>query len=190
MQSPTVAPLCSGWEGPKEDLAAFGVEQVSSASVRGGRLLNWKLLTVAAAAAATLSAVATTTEAEELVAYEIVDFSIAEPLTSEPGDAERGRAVVINRQLGNCLSCHAMPIPEQAFHGEVGPPLDGVGDRLDEGQLRMQVVNSHELNPYSMMPAFYDVGDKHRVSEQFEGKPILSAQQVEDVVAYLTTLKE
>ena len=152
--------------------------------------MDCKLLTTAAAVAAVASIAATATQAEELVAYQIIDFSIPEPLTSESGDVERGRAVVINRQLGNCLSCHAMPIPEQAFHGEVGPPLDGVGDRLDEGQLRMQVVNSHELNPYSMMPAFYDVVNRYRVAEQFEGKPILSAQQVEDIVAYLMTLKE
>ncbi len=129
-------------------------------------------------------------KAEELVAYTVVDYAIPEPLTGEPGDPERGRAVAINRQLGNCLSCHAMPIPEQPFHGETGPALHGVGDRLSEAQLRLQVVNSHEINPMSMMPPFYAVEGRHRVAENFEGKPILSAQQVEDVVAYLKTLKE
>ncbi|OAB54904.1 sulfur oxidation c-type cytochrome SoxX [Phormidium willei BDU 130791] len=148
------------------------------------------MLTAAVAVAVVATGTATAPEAEELVDYEVVDYSIPEPLTDEPGDPERGRAVAINRQLGNCLSCHAMPIPEQPFHGETGPALTGVGDRLDEGQLRLQVVNAHALNPQSMMPAFYEVRGKHRVAEPFEGKPILTAQQVEDVVAYLKTLKE
>jgi sulfur-oxidizing protein SoxX len=155
--------------------------------------LDWKLPTAASAAVFAIAAAtipATQPNAEELVAYRVADYAIAEPLTSEPGDAERGRAIAINRQLGNCLSCHAMPIPEQPFHGETGPDLRGVGDRYTVAQLRLQVVDAHQINPDSMMPAFYEVGGKHRVAPQFEGKPILNAQQVEDVVAYLATLKE
>lgn len=129
-------------------------------------------------------------DAADPVDYEVVDYAIPEPLTSEPGDPERGRAVAIDRQLGNCLSCHTMPIPEQAFHGETGPDLRGVGDRYTVPQLRLQVVDAHAINPDSMMPAFYAVAGRHRVAEAFEGKPIIDAQQVEDVVAYLATLKE
>lgn len=154
--------------------------------------MDCKLLSAAAGAAVFAAALCApqALQAEDLVAYTVVDYAIPEPLTSEPGDVERGRAVAINRQLGNCLSCHAMPIPEQPFHGETGPALYGVGDRYTEAQLRLQVVNAHEVNPESMMPPFYAIEGRHRVAEEFVGKPILTAQQVEDVVAYLKTLKE
>ncbi len=129
--------------------------------------------------------------AESLVTYTIVDdFSIPESLTGAPGDPVKGREVAINRRLGNCLACHVMPIPEQPFHGETGPDLDGVADRYTEGELRLRVVDSKSINPYTMMPAFYRVEGFHRVMERFAGKPILTAQEVEDVVAYLMTLKE
>ncbi len=129
--------------------------------------------------------------AETLVTYTIVDdFSIPESLTGTPGDPVKGREVAINRRLGNCLACHVMPIPEQPFHGETGPDLAGVADRYTEGELRLRVVDSKSINPYTMMPAFYRVEGFHRVMERFAGKPILTAQEVEDVVAYLMTLKE
>ena len=128
---------------------------------------------------------------EELVAYEIVDdFSIPEPLTTTPGDPERGREVAINRRLGNCLACHGMPIEEQPFHGEVGPPLNGVADRYDAGELRLRIVDSKVVNPETIMPAFHRAAGLHRVSAQFADNPILTAQEVEDVVAYLMTLTE
>lgn len=128
---------------------------------------------------------------EELVAYNIVDgSSIPEPLTATPGDPERGREVAINRREGNCLACHGMPIPEQQFHGEVGPPLHGVANRYDVGELRLRIADPKVVNPDTMMPSFYRVEGFHRVSSQFAGKPILTAQQVEDVVAYLMTLTE
>ena len=129
--------------------------------------------------------------AETLISYTIVDdFSIPKSLTGTAGDAVKGREVAINRRLGNCLACHVMPIPEQPFHGETGPDLAGVGDRYTEGELRLRIVDSKAINPYTMMPAFYRVEGFHRVMEQFAGKPILTAQEVEDVVAYLMTLKE
>jgi len=124
------------------------------------------------------------------VSYDVVDgFSIPEPLTDTPGDAAMGRKWVINRKLGNCLSCHQMPIPEEQFHGETGPALYGVGDAYNEGELRIRIVDPKLINPYSMMPAFYKTEGLHRVRKGFENKTILTAQQVEDIVAYLMTLK-
>ncbi|MGF1562402.1 MAG: sulfur oxidation c-type cytochrome SoxX [Geminicoccaceae bacterium] len=122
----------------------------------------------------------------------IVDeTSIPEPLTDTPGNPEAGRDWVIDRRLGNCLSCHAITaLADEPYHGETGPTLDGVADRYNEAELRLQVVNSKVLNPNSLMPGFYRVEGLNQVKEEFEGKPILTAQQVEDVVAYLLTLKE
>lgn len=118
--------------------------------------------------------------------------TIAMSLTGEPGDAAKGREVFVNRKLGNCLACHVnAEIKEQLFHGEVGPPLDGVADRWEEGELRSIVVNSKVmLGEETIMPSFYRVKNGARTAEKFEGKTILSAQDVEDVVAYLGTLKE
>lgn len=128
---------------------------------------------------------------EELAAYVIVDnASIPEALTTTPGDPERGREVAVNRRQGNCLACHVLPIEEQPFHGEVGPPLNGVANRYDAGELRLRVVDSKVMNPDTIMPAFHRVEGLHRVSSQFADKPILTAQQVEDMVAYLLTLTE
>ena len=127
--------------------------------------------------------------AEELVAYRIVDDArIDQSLTGTPGDAARGRAVAFNTKQGNCLACHKMPIPEQQFHGTVGPDISEVGGALSEGELRLRVVNAKGLNPDTIMPAFYRNDGFQRVMKKFQGKTILSAQQVEDVVAYLLTL--
>ena len=129
--------------------------------------------------------------AAEPVSYKIVDkSSIPQSLTGKPGDPARGRKVAINRKKGNCLACHKMPIPEEQFHGEVGPDLAGVGSRYQEGELRLQVVNSKVINPDTIMPAFYRNSGFHRVMKKFRGKTIISAQDVEDVVAYMMTLKE
>ena len=117
------------------------------------------------------------------------NYSIAKSLTGQPGDPVNGKAVAIDRRKGNCLSCHVMPIPEQPFHGAIAPPLTGVGSRYDAGQLRLRVVDPKVLNPNTIMPAFHRVAGLHRVLPDFEGKPILSAQEVEDVVAYLATIK-
>ena len=128
--------------------------------------------------------------AEELVAYRIVDDArIDQSLTGTPGDAARGRAVAFNTKQGNCLACHKMPIPEQQFHGALGPDISEVGGALSEGELRLRIVNAKVLNPDTIMPAFYRNDGFQRVMKKFQGKTILSAQQVEDVVAYLLTLK-
>jgi len=141
---------------------------------------------------AVLSALwAASASAEEQIALNIVEgTSIPEPLSGEPGDPSRGREVSINRKLGNCLACHKMPIPEQPFHGEVGPDLSEVGSTYSEGELRLRVVDPKVLNSDTIMPAFYRSDELNRVMKQFQGKTVLTAQEVEDVVAYLLTLKE
>ena len=126
-----------------------------------------------------------------LVSYKIVDdMAINEPLTDKAGDAANGRKLAINRKKGNCLACHVMPISEQSFHGETAPSLYGVANRLSEGELRLQLVNSKVTNENTMMPSFYRVTGYNRILKKFDGKTILSAQEVEDIVAYLKTLTE
>lgn len=121
----------------------------------------------------------------------IVDGAIATSLTGVAGDPAKGREWFVGRKLGNCLACHAnSDTVDQPYHGEVGPPLDGVAERWSEEQLRAILVNSKQaLSPETIMPAFYRDSGFNRVAEKFKGKTILSAQQIEDVVAYLKTLK-
>ncbi len=130
-------------------------------------------------------------EGSMVVAYEVVDgAAIPKALTDQPGDPENGREVAIHRRKGNCLACHIMPIPEQSFHGEIGPDLNGVGSRYDAGELRLRLVDPKVLNPHTIMPAFYRSEGFHRMLTDFEGQTMLTAQEVEDVIAYLQTLKE
>jgi len=125
-----------------------------------------------------------------LVPYTIEDDnSIPKSLTGKAGDPANGRKLAINRKKGNCLACHAMPIPEQQFHGETAPSLYGVGKRLSEGELRLQIVNSKVTNESTLMPSFYRTYGFNKVKKSFSGKSILEAQDVEDIVAYLMTLK-
>ncbi len=129
--------------------------------------------------------------ASDGASYEIVDGAIPKSLTGNAGDAAAGKEAMINRKEGNCLACHVVTeLADQPFHGEVGPPLDGVADRWNEGELRMIVVDSKKVFEGTIMPAFHRSTDLHRVAEKFQGKTILSAEQVEDIVAYLKTLKE
>jgi L-cysteine S-thiosulfotransferase len=115
--------------------------------------------------------------------------SIPASLTGAKGDPARGRAIVANRQLGLCLLCHRGPIPEERFQGNLAPDLTGVGARLSEGQIRQRIVDSSKVSPQSIMPAYYRSEGLARVASAFRGKTILSAEQIEDVVAYLTALK-
>jgi sulfur-oxidizing protein SoxX len=126
---------------------------------------------------------------ERLVAYQIVAGAIPAPLTDQPGDAERGRRIVLDRNGGDCIICHAMPLPERQFHGTVGPPLDGVGRRYTAGELRLRLVDPKAINAQSVMPAYYKVEGLYRVLSRYEGQTLLSAQQIEDIVAYLLTLQ-
>ena len=127
--------------------------------------------------------------AQDLVPYTVQGDGIPQALAGLRGDAQRGRAIVASRQAGLCLLCHAAPIPEERFQGDLAPDLAGVGSRYDEAQLRLRVVDSRRLNPASVMPAFHAPSKAARVGTNWAGKPILSAQQVEDVVAWLASLR-
>lgn len=146
------------------------------------------LLGMAVLAIAGMATPATATAAE-LVKYKVVDGSIPVSLTGKPGDPVKGRETAIHRKKGNCLACHALPVPEQPYHGEVGPELNDVGGRLSEGEIRLRIVNPKNNNPDTIMPAFYKVDGLHMVQKKWQGKPMLTAEEVEDIVAYLMTLK-
>ena len=114
---------------------------------------------------------------------------IPPPRSGATGDPARGRAIVVNRQAGLCLLCHSGPFPEERFQGSIGPDLNGIGSRLSEGQLRTRIVDPGRFNPATIMPAYYRTEGLTRVAPSFRGRPILDAQQIEDVVAFLATLK-
>jgi sulfur-oxidizing protein SoxX len=122
--------------------------------------------------------------------YVVVDDAIPAPLTPIKGDAERGRSIVSNRQVGLCLLCHTGPFPQERFQGTLAPDLKGAGTRSNEGQLRLRIVDASRLNPETIMPPYYRIEGLVRVSPAFQDKPLLSAQQIEDVVAYLATLRD
>jgi sulfur-oxidizing protein SoxX len=123
-------------------------------------------------------------------AFEVVDDAIPAPLTAEPGDPVRGRAVVAGRQVGTCVLCHAGPFPEERVPANIAPDLRGVGDRLSAGQIRLRLVDSRLVNPETVMPAYYSLDGLVRVGAAWRGRTVLSAQQIEDAVAFLSTLKE
>jgi sulfur-oxidizing protein SoxX len=133
--------------------------------------------------------------AASLVVFQVTEQNgvpaIVKPLTDKPGDPKEGAKVVVNRRLGNCLSCHQIgSLKSEEFHGEVGPALDGAGARWDAATLRMILVDPKKVfTDETVMPGFYRVSGLNRVRAEFQGKPILTAQQIEDVVAFLTTLK-
>jgi len=141
-----------------------------------------------------LAALVTPVQAQQvpvtpLVSYSVAGDGIAAPLTALPGDPRRGRQAAANPSLGNCLICHRAPIAEAPAFGDVGPPLDGVGSRLGEAQLRLRLVDPRRLNPDSVMPAYYKVDGLQRVAPRYAGQPMLAAQDIEDIVAWLLTLR-
>jgi sulfur-oxidizing protein SoxX len=122
-----------------------------------------------------------------LSSYQVVADGIPEPLAH--GDAARGKALVAARDPANCVLCHAVPDAAIPFAGNVGPPLAGVGARLSSAQLRLRVVDNMRVNPQTIMPSYYKLAGLELVAAPFRGKTILTAPQVEDVVAYLATLR-
>jgi len=116
--------------------------------------------------------------------------AMPQSLTGAKGDPARGRAIVANRQVGLCLLCHSGPFPDERFQGNLAPDLKGVGARLSEGQLRLRIVDSSRLNPATIMPAYHRTEGLVRVGPAWRGKPILTAEQIEDVVAFLMTLRD
>ncbi len=125
-----------------------------------------------------------------LVKFEIKNNKVDVSLTGKPGDPAKGQAVMVNRQLGNCLACHAVEkLNKEPFHGNVGPSLDGVASRMSEGEIRLRVIDGTKVNAETMMPPFYRVDGLNRVIPRFQGRTILTPEQVEDVVAFLVTIK-
>ncbi len=120
--------------------------------------------------------------------YQVIGDAIPEPLGALTGDAARGRGVMSGRDA-NCLLCHAVPETGARFMGNLAPPLSGIGGRLSAGQLRLRVVDQSRLNRETIMPAYYRIDGLTRVDPAYRGKPVLAAQQIEDVVTYLLTLK-
>ena len=107
-----------------------------------------------------------------------------------PGDPARGRVIVTSRQRGLCLLCHTGPFPEERFQGDLAPSLAGVGSRLSEGQIRLRLIDSRRLDPGSIMPSYYRTDGLERVGAAWRDKPVLSAEEIEDVVAFLATLRD
>ena len=122
--------------------------------------------------------------------YAVVGDSIPGSLTGEAGDPARGRAIVVDRRLGACLLCHTGPFAEERFQGTLAPDLSGAGSRWSAGQLRLRLVDATRLNPDTIMPPYYRVDGLARVGSSWAGRPILTAEQIEDVVAFLSTLRE
>ena len=139
--------------------------------------------------AAATFALPCTAGAQGLRAYVAVGDAIPETLTGMPGDATRGRALVVDRS-STCILCHSGPFPEQKFQGDLAPGLAGAGSRWSEGQLRLRLVDGSGLNPATIMPSFYRLEGLVRVGQTWRGKPILSAEQIEDIVAYLASLRD
>ena len=125
-----------------------------------------------------------------LVSVAHAQDSLPESLTGAKGDPARGRAIVTNRGVGLCLLCHTGPFPEERFQGNLAPDLKGAGARFTEGQLRLRIVDSSRINPASIMPAYHRTEGLTRVAPAYRGKPILNAGEIEDVVAFLLTLRD
>jgi sulfur-oxidizing protein SoxX len=119
----------------------------------------------------------------------IANDTLPSSLTGTAGDAERGRKIVLDRHVGLCLLCHSGPFPEERFQGDLAPNLSGVGARLSAGQIRARIVDASRVNPTTIMPPYFRTENLQRVAPAYRGKTVLSAEQIEDVVAFLITLK-
>lgn len=146
------------------------------------------------------TASASLTLAETIAPGDVVydeDGAVAASLTGTPGDVENG-AILMNKGAGNCIACHEVTaLSHLPFHGEIGPMLDGAADRWTQAELRGIVANAKVLFEGSMMPSFYRTDGFVRIGDAYTGKPLegevaplLTAQEVEDVVAFLMTLKD
>jgi len=127
--------------------------------------------------------------ADEAPVYAVEGNAIPAPLTAVPGDPARGPGIVRAANV-TCLICHHMPIPEEPDQGAIGPDLAGVGSRMTQGELRLRLVNPKLLNPDTLMPAYYETRGLYRVDTPYQGRTIYSAQDIEDVVAWLSSLRE
>ncbi|QDP24720.1 sulfur oxidation c-type cytochrome SoxX [Bradyrhizobium cosmicum] len=140
-------------------------------------------------AALIAASIACAANADELVPYKIAGDGIADSLTGSPGDAIRGRALVLARTT-TCILCHSGPFPEARFQGDLAPDLAGTGNRWTASQLRLRLVDASRFNAETIMPSYYRYAGLLRVGRNFDGKPILSAAEIEDIVAFLATLRD
>ncbi|MGQ3353158.1 MAG: sulfur oxidation c-type cytochrome SoxX [Phreatobacter sp.] len=141
-------------------------------------------------AALVLLGLAAAAAGQEVAPFVVSGDVVAAPLGGLAGSAERGGRIVRNRETANCLICHTIPDATEAFMGEVGPPLAGVGARLAAGQIRLRLIDPTLANPDAVMPAYHRTAGLVHVDARWRGRPVLSAQDIEDVVAYLSALKE
>ncbi|MEH2492234.1 sulfur oxidation c-type cytochrome SoxX [Bradyrhizobium sp. AZCC 2230] len=184
----------SARENPQEERALTRrCATTSPASGRGKRSprldLSSHIQSIVAAAITISVALASNARAEGLAPYKIVGDGIAKSLTDVPGDAARGRALVLARTT-TCILCHSGPFPETRFQGDLAPDLTGAGNRWTVSQLRLRMVDAARFNPDTIMPSYYRNDGLVRVGRSFAGKPILSAAEIEDIVAYLATLRD
>jgi sulfur-oxidizing protein SoxX len=122
-------------------------------------------------------------------AQEIVSGQIEKPLTALQGDPKHGRAIVLSRQTGLCILCHSGPFPEERFQGNLAPDLGSSVASLTAPQLRARIVNPSYFNPSTIMPSYYRTDHLNRVASRYVGQTLLNAQEIEDVVAFLLTIK-
>ena len=144
-----------------------------------------------AAAAATQSVAAAPSGSEpgSLAKFRVIADGIPEAIGGTTGNAERGRALILGREAANCVLCHAVPEPGLRFSGNLGPPLGGVARTFSVAQLRLRVVDNMRVKPATIMPSYYRIEGFDQVAGAYRGKPILDAEQIEDIVAYLATLR-
>jgi sulfur-oxidizing protein SoxX len=136
-----------------------------------------------------VSALPFATHAQALRHYDVVGDAIPVSLTGAPGDPRHGRELIVDRS-STCILCHSGPFPEQKFEGDLAPDLAGAGSRWSEGQLRLRLVDASRFKPETIMPSFYRLDGLDRVGAAWRDRPILSADQIEDIVAYLVTLRD
>jgi sulfur-oxidizing protein SoxX len=142
-----------------------------------------------AGAAAAMGANAAEIGFARVTPFRVIADGIPEAIGGAAGDADRGRALILGRESANCVLCHAVPDPGVRFSGDLGPPLGGIARSLSVAQLRLRVVDNMRVNPATIMPSYYRIEGVDRVASAYRGKTILDASQVEDIVAYLATLK-
>ena len=165
----------------------------AAATSSRSRTLRWRVLGAAAGLAAAGAGAGFAHAQGTLGAVAVAGDAIPTPLTGARayvGEPARGRAIVSNRQLGLCLLCHSGPFPEERLQGDLAPDLRGAGSRWSPGQLRLRIADSSRVNAATIMPAYYKVEGLTRVAPAYQGKSVLSAEQIEDVVAYLATLRD
>jgi sulfur-oxidizing protein SoxX len=141
-------------------------------------------------AALVAAGIPSTAAAPGLLSYEVKGDAVPQALGGLEGDAARGRAIVLDRRRGNCLICHRLPVEGEPFQGELGPALAGIGSRLTAGQIRLRLIDQSRINPDTIMPPYYRTQGLTNVAPEYRGHPALEAQEIEDVLAYLTSLKQ